>query len=133
MFASQFLPDGSTELWHAFNELQRATTSVDNVVKFLEVFAQINVLDVAPQVSCPTLILHSRGDLRVPVSQAIELAATIPNSKLVMLDSRNHILTEDEPAWQTSIDEIDRFLVRELTAERTASTARPEGLEPPTS
>ncbi len=112
VFAGQFLPDGSAELWHAFNELQRATTSVDNVVKFLEVFAQINVLDAAPQVSCPTLILHSRGDLRVPVSQAMELAATIPNSKLVLLDSRNHILTEGEPAWQTFIDEIDRFLVR---------------------
>ncbi len=72
----------------------------------------MGVLDVAPQVSCPTLILNSRGDLRVPVSQAIELVATIPNSKLVMLDSRNHILTEGEPAWQTFIEEIDHLLVR---------------------
>ena len=143
VFASQFLPDGTTELWHAFNQLQRATTSVDNVVKFLDVFARINVLDAAPQVSCPTLILHSRGDLRVPVSQAIELAASIPNSRLVLLDSRNHILTEGEPAWQTFLAEIDRFLAREMTfsppssqrrqRERENQTARPEGLEPPTS
>ena len=39
VFASQFLPDGTRELWDAFIELQRRTTSVDNVVRFLEVFA----------------------------------------------------------------------------------------------
>ena len=50
----------------------------DNVVRFLEVFAQIDVADLAPQVRCPTLIMHSRGDIRVPQSQARELAALIP-------------------------------------------------------
>jgi pimeloyl-ACP methyl ester carboxylesterase len=99
VFASQFLPDGTRELWAAFNDLQRATTSIDNVVKFLEVFARIDVSRLAPKVRCPTLILHSRGDLRVPQSQARELATLIPDSRLVTLRSRSHILTEHEPAW----------------------------------
>ncbi len=110
VFASQFLPDGTRELWGAFNELQRATTSIDNVVKFLEVFARIDVSRLAPKVRCPTLILHSRGDLRVPQSQARELAALIPGSRLVMLNSRSHILTEHEPAWPVFLAEIERFL-----------------------
>lgn len=110
VFASQLLPDGTAELWHAFNDLQRATTSIDNVVKFLDVFARIDVLSLAPKIRCPTLILHSRGDLRVPEAQARELAALIPNSRLVLLDSRNHILTENEPAWPIFLAEIDRFL-----------------------
>jgi len=110
VFASQFLPDGTAELWHAFNDLQRATTSVENVVKFLEVFARIDVLSVAATVRCPTLILHSRGDLRVPEAQARQLAALIPDSRLALLDSRNHILTENEPAWPVFLAEVDRFL-----------------------
>ncbi|GHF19576.1 transcriptional regulator [Amycolatopsis deserti] len=110
VFASQFLPDASRELWDAFNDLQRATTSNDNVVRFLDVFAHIDVSAIAPSVRCPTLILHSRGDLRVPKAQAQELAALIPDSRLCFLDSRNHILTEQEPAWPEFLDELDAFL-----------------------
>ncbi len=110
VFASQFLPDASRELWDAFNDLQRATTSNDNVVRFLDVFAHIDVSAIAPSVRCPTLILHSRGDLRVPKAQAQELAALIPDSRLCFLDSRNHILTEHEPAWPEFLDELDAFL-----------------------
>jgi pimeloyl-ACP methyl ester carboxylesterase/DNA-binding winged helix-turn-helix (wHTH) protein len=109
-FASQFLPDSSRELWDSFIELQRNTTSVHNFVRFLEVFAHIDVADLAAQVRCPTLIIHARGDTRVPQSQARELAALIPNSRLVMLNSRSHILTADEPAWPVFLDEVDRFL-----------------------
>jgi pimeloyl-ACP methyl ester carboxylesterase/DNA-binding winged helix-turn-helix (wHTH) protein len=109
-FASQFLPDGSRELWDSFIELQRNTTSVHNFVRFLEVFAQIDVADLAARVRCPTLIIHARGDTRVPQSQARELASLIPNSRLVMLNSRSHILTADEPAWPVFLDEVDRFL-----------------------
>jgi pimeloyl-ACP methyl ester carboxylesterase/DNA-binding winged helix-turn-helix (wHTH) protein len=110
VFASQFLPDGSRQLWDAFNDLQRATTSTENVVRFLEVFAHIDVSALAPRVRCPTLILHSRGDLRVPTTQAQELAALIPDSELRFLPSRNHILTAGEPAWPIFLAEINRFL-----------------------
>jgi dipeptidyl aminopeptidase/acylaminoacyl peptidase len=66
---------------------------------------------VAPKVSCPTLIVHSRNDVRVPVHQAIELATMIRGSRLVLLDSDNHLLTAHEPAWEEFLDHIDRFLV----------------------
>ncbi|WP_167481590.1 MULTISPECIES: alpha/beta fold hydrolase [Amycolatopsis] len=110
VFAGQFLPDATRELWDAFNDLQRATTSNDNVVRFLNVFAHIDVSAIAPSVRCPTLILHSRGDLRVPKAQAQELAALIPDSRLCFLDSRNHVLTEQEPAWPEFLAELDSFL-----------------------
>ncbi|MEO3861015.1 alpha/beta hydrolase [Acrocarpospora sp. B8E8] len=63
-----------------------------------------------PRVTCPTLILHSRDDERVPASQANELAALIPDSRLVLLDSRNHLLTSSEPAWVEFLTRIDAFL-----------------------
>jgi pimeloyl-ACP methyl ester carboxylesterase/DNA-binding winged helix-turn-helix (wHTH) protein len=110
VFAAQFLPDGTRADWEAFDHLQRRTTSPDNAVRFLEEFARIDVRDMAERVSCPTLILHSRDDHRVPMRFGEELAAIIGDSRLVALSSNNHLLTETEPAWQVFRDELAAFL-----------------------
>lgn len=112
VFASQFLPLGTAETWNEFVEFQRSTTSTENAVRFLKVFAEIDVADVAAAVSCPTLIVHSRHDVRVPLSQATELASAIPDSRLVILDSPNHLLVQGEPAWPEFLAQIDEFLGR---------------------
>ncbi|MEV1067052.1 alpha/beta fold hydrolase [Streptomyces sp. NPDC050263] len=110
VFASQFLPEGTPQDWDEFTVFQRQTTTPANGVRFLEEFARIDVSDIAHRVACPTLILHSRDDERVPVSQAGELAALIPDSRLVVLKSRNHLLTAFEPAWDEFLTHIDAFL-----------------------
>jgi pimeloyl-ACP methyl ester carboxylesterase/DNA-binding winged helix-turn-helix (wHTH) protein len=110
VFAAQFLPDGTRSDWEAFDHLQRRTTSPANAVQFLEEFARIDVRDDATQVACPTLILHSRDDHRQPMRNGEELAALIPDSRLVALSSNNHLLTETEPAWQVFCDEVTAFL-----------------------
>lgn len=110
VFASQFLPEGTPEELEDFISFQRRTTSAANGVRFLEEFARIDVSDIAHRVQCPTLILHCRDDLRVPTSQASELATLIPDSQLVLLDSRNHLLTASEPAWPEFLAQIDAFL-----------------------
>ncbi|MGQ4388722.1 alpha/beta fold hydrolase [Streptomyces sp. SAS_270] len=110
VFASQFLPEGTPEDWDEFTVFLRQTTSPANGVRFLEEFARIDVSDIAHRVECPTLIIHSRDDERVPVSQANELAALIPDSRLVLLKSRNHLFTAFEPAWDEFLSHIDAFL-----------------------
>ncbi len=110
VFAAQFRPDGTRADWEAFDHLQRRTTSPDNAVRFLEEFARIDVRDMAERVSCPTLILHARDDHRVPMRFGEELAAIIPDSRLVPLSSNNHLLTETEPAWNVFRDELATFL-----------------------
>jgi pimeloyl-ACP methyl ester carboxylesterase/DNA-binding winged helix-turn-helix (wHTH) protein len=110
VFAAQFLPDGTRGDWEEFDHLQRRTTSPDNAVRFLEEFARIDVRDLAERVSCPTLIMHSRDDHRVPMRYGEELAAIIPDSRLVALASNNHLLTEAEPAWQVFRTELNAFL-----------------------
>ena len=110
VFAAQFLPDGTRADWAAFDQLQRRTTSPENAVRFLQEFARIDVRNDAARVRCPTLILHSRDDHRVPMRYGEELAALIPDSRLVALDSNNHLLTATEPAWRVFCDEVHTFL-----------------------
>ncbi|MFJ1877905.1 alpha/beta fold hydrolase [Streptomyces sp. KS_5] len=60
--------------------------------------------------TCPTLIVHSRDDARVPVAQAPELATLIPDSPLVLLESRNRLFTADHPAWPGYLTRLYNFL-----------------------
>lgn len=111
VFAAQFLPDGTRADWDAFDQLQRRTTSPENAVRFLQEFAHIDVREQAGRVRCPTLILHSRNDHRVPMRFGEELAALIPDSRLVALASNNHLLTATEPGWRVFCDEVRTFLM----------------------
>ncbi|MFC9060896.1 alpha/beta fold hydrolase [Streptomyces sp. NPDC057074] len=112
-FASQFLGDATPAEWDAFAAYQRQTTSVANGLRFLEEFTRIDVSRTAGQVTCPTLIIHARADPRAPVAQALELATLIPDSRLVLLDSRNHLFTADDPAWPAFLTHLDSFLAEE--------------------
>jgi pimeloyl-ACP methyl ester carboxylesterase/DNA-binding SARP family transcriptional activator len=110
VFTAQFMPQGSRELWDAFNDLQKLTTSPDNAARLLDVSARIDVTDEARKVTAPTLVLHSRGDQRPPFSEGRLLATLISGSRFVAIESDNHILLADEPAWPHFLAEIDAFL-----------------------
>ncbi len=112
-FGAQFFANSPPQRWDEFTSYQKRTTSTANGALFLEAQSRIDVSDLARQVSCPTLIVHSRDDPRIPVSQAAELAQLIPDSRLVLLDGRNHLLTADEPAWPRFLDELHAFLAEE--------------------
>ena len=51
-----------------------------------------------PQVRCPTLVLHSRRDVRVPFAEGRLIASAIPGARFVPIDSGNHLLLEHEAA-----------------------------------
>lgn len=58
----------------------------------------------------PTLVLHSRGDRRIPWEVGRELAAAIPQASLVTLESDNHLLLETEPAAAHFLRAVRDFL-----------------------
>ncbi|MFC8849202.1 MULTISPECIES: alpha/beta fold hydrolase [unclassified Micromonospora] len=109
-FGAQFFADGLPHQWDEFTNYQRLAVSTANGARFLEEQSRFDVTDLARLVSCPTLIVHSREDPRIPVSEALELAELIPDSRLVLLTGRNHLLTGDEPAWPRFLDELYAFL-----------------------
>jgi pimeloyl-ACP methyl ester carboxylesterase len=110
MFVARFLPDATQEQWRAFDELQRRTTSPENAWRFMAEFADIDVSDLAPRLTVPTLILCSRREPDDMFEQSRLLSALIPGSRLVPLDSANHLLPEQDPAWRHFLTEVDDFL-----------------------
>jgi len=61
------------------------------------------------EVQCPTLVIHPRGDLRVPFDKGRQLAAHIRNSTFIPLDSSNHVLLT-EPAWDVFLSKLTAFI-----------------------
>jgi pimeloyl-ACP methyl ester carboxylesterase len=110
IFVSRFLPEATQEQWRSFDELQRRSTSADNAWRFVDEFGNIDVTNLAPRLTVPTLIMCSRREPDNRFEQSRLLAALIPNSRLVPLDSSNHLLPEHDPAWKHFLAEIDRFL-----------------------
>jgi pimeloyl-ACP methyl ester carboxylesterase len=114
MFASQFMPEGSPEQWGAFVEVQRRTTSAWNARRLMSMSQDIDVTEVAPAVTAPTLVLHATRDRRVPLEQGQLFADLIPGATFVPLESHNHILLGDEPAWKVFVEEVERFISADL-------------------
>jgi pimeloyl-ACP methyl ester carboxylesterase len=110
VFTSQFMPEASRELWDEFNELQRRTVSAENAARILEVGASVDVREEASSLAVPTLVLHARDDRRAPFEQGRLAATLIPDSRFVALESSNHILLADEPAWPAFLREVESFL-----------------------
>ena len=110
IFSSTFMPSASASELEWFNEFQRLTTSPENAVRFLSVFGDIDVRHQLSKVKVPTLVIHSLGDLRIPVTTGRDIAATIPNAQFVGLESDGHLLLGREPASDVFIETVRDFI-----------------------
>ncbi len=111
IFSQTFMPEARAEDLAWFDEFQRQTTSPRNAVRFQEAFGLIDVRHRLAEVRAPTLVMHAKRDQRIPLDVGRAVAAGIPGAQFVPLDSSNHILVENEPAWRDCVDAVGRFLV----------------------
>jgi class 3 adenylate cyclase/pimeloyl-ACP methyl ester carboxylesterase len=110
LFTSQFIPGGTKEQADWFNELQRVSTFPEDAVRNLMATGETDVTVLLSKVSVPTLVMHSRHDARVPFEAGRRMAAGIPGARFVPLESQNHLILEDEPAFGRFLDELKAFL-----------------------
>ncbi len=110
VFTSRFVPGASEEQIGWFNDLCRKTTSPEVAARLLDARANVDIVDLLPRVTTPTLVLHARQDGITPFDEGRLLAAGIPGAQFVGLDSRNHVLLENEPAWERFQEAVLSFL-----------------------
>jgi pimeloyl-ACP methyl ester carboxylesterase/DNA-binding CsgD family transcriptional regulator len=115
-FASLWQPGGTTEHLRSWCELQKVTTSAEIAVRHLQLADNIDVSSSANRVRCPTLVVHADRDRVIPVEEARRCAALIPHATFVQLQSENHLLLDDEPAWPMFLEELEGFIPSQTPA-----------------
>jgi pimeloyl-ACP methyl ester carboxylesterase/DNA-binding CsgD family transcriptional regulator len=121
-FTHLFLPDGTAEQHRWWGDLERMTASPDVAAQALQEMQGMDVLNLAEQLKVPTLVLHCRGDMRVPFDEGRKLASAIAGARFVPLESRNHVLLPDEPAWSVFHTELAAFVGLETQQLRAITT-----------
>ena len=110
MFLSLYFPHADPEIisWHNehFDDLGPTAT----LTAMIEVAADIDVRDRLALVKAPTLVCHARQDANAMLSVGRQVADGIKGSRFVDLDSANHILLGNEPAWPEFVRELRGFL-----------------------
>jgi pimeloyl-ACP methyl ester carboxylesterase/DNA-binding winged helix-turn-helix (wHTH) protein len=125
LWTTLFMPDATPAEMDWMNELQRITISPENAVRMMTEFPRINVLDLLPKISCPTLVMHSSGDATVPAQEGRLIASRIPGARFVELPSRRHQVGPGEPAFTEFLREMSRFLNWEQAPSSIKAKARP--------
>jgi len=110
VFSSFFVPGGGSEHSEWFAELCRKTANASDALKIIRGFSEIDVSARLAQLDVPTLVVHSRDDAVCPQLEGRLLATEIPGAQFVELESENHLLLADEPAWQQFCDAVCHFL-----------------------
>jgi pimeloyl-ACP methyl ester carboxylesterase len=110
MFTTLYFPEATDEQAQWFNELQRISASPEGAQRLQRALSIIDVRHLLRQVKVPTLILHSRDDSVVPFEAGRILARFIPGARFVPLESRNHLVLAQEPAWSEMVAHIREFL-----------------------
>jgi len=112
LFTAQFVPGANAEQIDWFNDLCQRTTTPEIAARLLTARGELDVRDLLPRVRTPTLVLHARHDEIVPFEAGKRMAAEIANAEFVPLESRNHILLSQEPAWARFRDAVLEFTGR---------------------
>ena len=110
LFTSSMMPTATKEQMDAFNELQRLSGSPEGAVRYMQTVGDLDVRDLLSQVKAPTLVMHVRDELTVPIDRGRELAAGIPGARFVALPGRNHALLEQDPGLPRFFEELTDFL-----------------------
>jgi pimeloyl-ACP methyl ester carboxylesterase/DNA-binding CsgD family transcriptional regulator len=118
VFSSLMIPGATEEQMSWLDELMRVSVSASTMVRAKRQRNDADVSDLLSQLTVPTLVLHALGDRMNSFEHGRHLASSIRGARLVALESQNHILLHDEPAWPIFLDEVERF----LAADRAAST-----------
>jgi pimeloyl-ACP methyl ester carboxylesterase/DNA-binding CsgD family transcriptional regulator len=123
VFTKRFIPDATEEQLRWFDDLQRMSTSPENAVASRIARQQVDIHNDLSEITAPTIVLQAIGDRSTTFDNAVSVSSRIPGARLVPLESRNHILLADEPAWSVFINEVSAF----LEPERRTYTERTDG------
>lgn len=112
---SMFMPEANQDEEAWFNEFQKACGPGENIACFRELFDDIDVVHLLPEIKCPTLVIHCVGDSVAPLNEGKLLATQIPRARFVTLNSNSHMIFENDPEFPRFVESIRNFLPSDET------------------
>ena len=110
MFAHLFLPDAPPETLKWFAELQRNSASKQVAGRFMKIIAEVRRFSRLQHIGVPTLVIQIANEHVINPKSVPGIAGEIPGSEFVSIESRNHVLLENEPGWQQFKDIFARHV-----------------------
>ena len=106
LFAPTAAADASYRAWEP--RFERQSASPAGMRDLIAMWEGIDVREVLPTLSVPTLVLSRRDDPMMPIARAREMAAAIPDAQFVELDGSDHwVHIGDVEQW---LDAIEPFI-----------------------
>ena len=105
LLAPSWADDAAKRRWWARGE--RLAGGPGYFKAILELFLHTDVRPVLESIQAPTLVLHRRGDRHVITEHAKDVAARIPNARLVELDGDDNVWFAGDT--DRVLDEIESF------------------------
>lgn len=101
----------------------RRSASPGDAVTLLRMNTDIDIRNILPVISVPTLILHRTHDRDMNVEEGRYMAGKIPGAKFIELEGKDHLPWAGN--YQKILDEVEVFLtgeLRETESERILAT-----------
>jgi pimeloyl-ACP methyl ester carboxylesterase/DNA-binding CsgD family transcriptional regulator len=124
VFTYLMIPGASEEQMGWLDDLQRRAVTGRIAATARRQRRAIDSSHLLPEITAPTLVIHSVGDRMNDFSYARDMASRIHGARLVGLESDNHIVLEDEPAWPVFLSSVTEFLAADHDGPSSADDPR---------
>ncbi len=111
LMAQIIIPGASEEERRQTAQDMREMISPENMGRYRDVIDYIDIRHLLPSVEVPCLLCHSTGDRMQPVEQGRIFAKGLPNARLITYESKNHLMTLNDPEWPRLERDVTAFLL----------------------
>lgn len=110
VWSENMIPSGTEKDKRWIDDLIPRCTSAETAIRAAQARRATDVTDLLASVAVPTLVLHSRGDRMNEFAEGRRLATGIPEARFHPMESDNHLLLADEPAWPEFLTAMEDFM-----------------------
>lgn len=95
IFTEEFVRNNPQAFEDMIRRMLKAPISKEAFLQQFNAILQFDTYDRLPQIGAPTLIVHGKKDILLPVENATIMAQRIPNARVIILENSGHGLAED--------------------------------------
>jgi DNA-binding CsgD family transcriptional regulator len=110
LFTNHLMPAAPPAVLEAYDEHHRTSVSGPMAARYMRAFYELDARADAPQVRCPTLVMHVRGDSLILQREGELVASLIPGARWVAVPGSNHLPLASDAGWPTLRQEMTAFL-----------------------